>query len=75
MEVEAPILALGLVAAGLLPASSGETDPVGAQAYPLRALALEAALALIVILGTVTVIQRILHVRAQASREVRERRS
>lgn len=74
-EVRIVLLALGLVAAGLLPGSSGETGPAGAQAYPLPALALEAALALIVILGTITVIQRILHVRAQASREVPKRRS
>ena len=38
----------------------------GAQAYPLSALALEAALGLIALLGTVTVVQRILHTRAQA---------
>lgn len=65
-EVRVAILALGLVLAGLLPGFPEDTGAPGAMAYPLSALALEAALALIVVLGTITVIQRILHVRAQS---------
>jgi CDP-diacylglycerol--glycerol-3-phosphate 3-phosphatidyltransferase len=65
-EVRVAILALGLVVAGLLPGFPEDMDTPGARAYPLSALALEAALALIVVLGTITVAQRILHVRAQS---------
>jgi len=65
-EVRVVILTLGLVAAGLLPGFPEDMDTPGATAYPLSALALEAALALIAILGTITVIQRVLHTRAQA---------
>lgn len=65
-EVRTVILTLGLVVAGLLPGLPVDTVTPGAQAYPLSALALEAALGLIAILGTATVIQRILHARAQA---------
>ncbi len=65
-EVRVAILAIGLVLAGLLPDFPEDMDSPGALAYPLSSLALEAALALIVILGTVTVVQRILHVRAQS---------
>ncbi len=61
-EVRIAILTVGLIAAGLLPGFPSDMDTPGAQAYPLSALALEAALALIAILGTLTVIQRILHV-------------
>lgn len=70
-EVRIVILALGLVAAGILPSLPADLDTPGARAYPLSALALEAALGLIVILGTVTVIQRILHTRAQARQQER----
>lgn len=62
-EVRVVILTLGLVLAGLLP---GLPEDAGAGAYPLSALALEASVALIAILATITTIQRILHVRAQA---------
>jgi CDP-diacylglycerol--glycerol-3-phosphate 3-phosphatidyltransferase len=51
-EVRVAILGLGLIVAGLLPGLSG--------------MALDATLGLITILATITVIQRILHVRAQA---------
>ena len=65
-EVRIVILTVGLFAAGLLPGFPSDMDTPGAQAYPLSALALEAALALIAILGTLTVIQRILHVVRQS---------
>jgi CDP-diacylglycerol--glycerol-3-phosphate 3-phosphatidyltransferase len=65
-EVRTVILALGLVVAGMLPGFPADMDTPGAMAYPLSALALEVALGLIAILGTITVIQRILHTRAQA---------
>ena len=64
-EVRTVILSLGLVIAGLLP---GVPVDAGAGAYPPSALALEAALGLIAILGTATVVQRILHTREQARR-------
>ncbi len=65
-EVRLVILTVGLVIAGLLPGFPEDMDQPGAMAYPLSALALEAALALITILATITTIQRILHARAQA---------
>ena len=65
-EVRTVILTLGLVVAGILPGFPVDMNTPGAQAYPLSALALEAALGLIALLGTVTVVQRILHTRAQA---------
>ena len=68
-EVRIVILTLGLVAAGLLPGLPKDPDLPGATAYPLSALALEAALGLIALLGTITVIQRILHTRAQARQQ------
>jgi len=74
-EVRIVILTLGLVVAGILPGFPEDMDTPGARAYPLSALALEAALGLIAILGTVTVIQRILHTRAQAAGEALERPS
>ncbi|HEY7736365.1 MAG TPA: CDP-alcohol phosphatidyltransferase family protein [Candidatus Limnocylindrales bacterium] len=68
-EIRIVILALGLVVAGLLPGFPADMDLPGARAYPLSALALESALALIAILATLTTIQRILHVIGQASKE------
>jgi CDP-diacylglycerol--glycerol-3-phosphate 3-phosphatidyltransferase len=65
-EVRLVILTLGLIAAGILPGFPEDMDTPGATAYPPSALALEAALGLIAILGTITVIQRVLHTRAQA---------
>ena len=65
-EVRIAILTIGLIAAGLLPGFAEDVDLPGAMAYPLSALALEAALGLITILATTTTIQRILHVRALA---------
>ncbi len=52
--------------AGLLPGFPEDMDLPAARAYPPSALALEASLGLITILATITTIQRILHVRAQA---------
>lgn len=65
-EIRIVILTVGLIGAGLLPGFPEDMDGAGGAAYPLQALALEAALALITILATITTIQRILHVRAQA---------
>lgn len=65
-EIRIVILAAGLILAGLLPGLPQDTDLPGAQAYPLSALVLEVALGMIAILGTVTTIQRIIHVTRQA---------
>jgi len=65
-EVRIVILTIGLIGAGLLPGFPEDMDGAGGAAYPLRALALEATLGFITILATITTIQRILHVRAQA---------
>jgi len=70
-EVRIVILTLGLVVAGMLPGFPEDVDTPGALAYPLSALALELALGLIAILGTVTVVQRILHTRGQARQQAR----
>jgi CDP-diacylglycerol--glycerol-3-phosphate 3-phosphatidyltransferase len=64
-EVRLAILGVGLILAGLLHAPE-PTGGAGGAAYPLDGLILEAALGLIALLATVTVIQRIFHVRAQA---------
>ena len=65
-EVRVAILSLGLIVAGLLPGFPVDTDGAGGAAYPLSGLALDISLGLIAILATITTIQRILHVRAQA---------
>lgn len=65
-EVRIAILTLGLVLAGLLPGIPEDMNTPGAMAYPLSALALEAALGLIAVLATVTTIQRIVHTISQA---------
>ncbi len=65
-EVRLVILTLGLIAAGLLTGP----DPVGGaggMAYPLNALALNAALGLIAVLATITTVQRIVHTARQAT--------
>ena len=66
-EIRVAILGIALIAAGFVvaPASTCATCAGGA-ASPVDILILEAALAIIAIGATVTVIQRILHVRAQA---------
>lgn len=68
-EVRIVILGIGLIVAGLLPGFPTDVDVPGGRAYPLQALALEAALGLIAVLATITVIQRILHVRKQAAED------
>jgi len=65
-EVRVAILGIGLVVAGLLPGFPEDMDGVGGLAYPLSGLAIDATLGLITVLATVTVVQRILHVRRQA---------
>ncbi len=65
-EVRIAILSIGLIVAGLLPGFPADMDLPGAMAYPLSGLVLNASLGLITILATITTIQRILHVRAQA---------
>jgi phosphatidylglycerophosphate synthase len=64
-EVRIVILTLGLIGAGLIGTDIGSSTCdtcAGGAAYPTGALVLEAALGLIAVLGTLTVIQRILHV-------------
>jgi CDP-diacylglycerol--glycerol-3-phosphate 3-phosphatidyltransferase len=68
-EVRTVILSLGLVVAGLLPGVTVAAGGAASGAYPLSALVLEGALGLIAILGTATVVQRILHTREQARRQ------
>ena len=67
-EVRIAILGLGLGIAGLLPGFPNDTDGAGGAAYPLSAVALNLSLGLITILATITVIQRVVHVRAQSIR-------
>jgi CDP-diacylglycerol--glycerol-3-phosphate 3-phosphatidyltransferase len=65
-EVRVAILGIGLVVAGLLPGFPEDMDGAGGLAYPLSGLAIDATLGVITVLATVTVVQRILHVRRQA---------
>jgi phosphatidylglycerophosphate synthase len=65
-EVRIVILTIGLIAAGLLPASYQDGAGAGGAAYPLSATALEIALGLIAVLATITTIQRIVHTINQA---------
>jgi phosphatidylglycerophosphate synthase len=69
-EVRLVILTLGLVVAGLLPGLPADTSAPGAMAYPLSAIALEAALGLIAVLATITTIQRIVATVGQAGRTI-----
>jgi CDP-diacylglycerol---glycerol-3-phosphate 3-phosphatidyltransferase len=69
-EVRLVILSLGLVLAGLLGTGVASPDGgtgAGGAALPPGILALEAALGIIAVGATITVIQRILHVRSQAA--------
>jgi hypothetical protein len=66
-EVRLVILTLGLVLAGLLPGFPTDTSTPGGMAYPLNALALEAALGLIALLASITTVQRIVVTLRQAS--------
>ena len=68
-EVRVVILSLGLIAAGLLPGFPEDMDAPGGLAYPLSALALEAALGLIALLATITTIQRIVHTVHQSAQQ------
>ena len=70
-EVRTVILTVGLLAAGILPGLPRDTSGAGGGAYPLSAIALEVALGLIAVLATITVVQRILHTRAEAGRQAR----
>lgn len=66
-EIRLIILSAGLIVGGLLgtePVLAG--DGAGGAAFPVGAYAIFAALAIITIGATITVIQRILHVRNQA---------
>jgi CDP-diacylglycerol--glycerol-3-phosphate 3-phosphatidyltransferase len=68
-EVRIVILSLGLILAGVLgtqPDNSSCPTCAGGMAFPLGASALFLALAIITLGATITVIQRILHVRNQA---------
>jgi len=71
-EVRIVILTIGLIVAGLLPGFPEDTDAPGGLAYPLNALALEAALGLIALLATITVIQRVVATINQASKQDQE---
>jgi CDP-diacylglycerol--glycerol-3-phosphate 3-phosphatidyltransferase len=72
-EVRLVILSLGLIVAGLLgttvEVSEVELTLAGSAALPPGIVALEIALAIITIGSTITVIQRILHVRSQAKQQ------
>jgi phosphatidylglycerophosphate synthase len=66
-EVRLALLSLGLIVTGFLPGFPTDTGGgAGGAAYPPSAIALNLSLGLIAILATITTIQRILHVRAQA---------
>lgn len=72
-EVRLVILSLGLIIAGLLgtavEVSEVSLAPAGSAALPPGIVALEIALAIIAIGATITVIQRILHVRSQVQHQ------
>jgi CDP-diacylglycerol--glycerol-3-phosphate 3-phosphatidyltransferase len=71
-EVRLVILSVGLVLAGLfgtIPDTSSCSTCAGGLAFPLGASALFLALGAITVGSTITVIQRILHVRQQAKRQ------
>jgi uncharacterized membrane protein len=67
-EVRLVVLTLGLCAAGLAGGVAATLDATGSAV-------LAGALAIITLGATITVIQRVLHVRAQASGEASERPS
>ncbi|HET7828948.1 MAG TPA: CDP-alcohol phosphatidyltransferase family protein [Candidatus Limnocylindrales bacterium] len=68
-EVRIVILTIGLVAAGLLPGFPTDASGAGAAALPPNVIALELALGLIAVLGTITTIQRIVVTTNQARHE------
>jgi CDP-diacylglycerol--glycerol-3-phosphate 3-phosphatidyltransferase len=76
-EIRLVILCSGLVLGGLIGADlvvpEGGFQGAGGAALPPGMLVIEAALAIIAIGATVTIVQRVLHVRVQASRDAPER--
>jgi CDP-diacylglycerol---glycerol-3-phosphate 3-phosphatidyltransferase len=68
-EVRLVILSLGLVAGGIIGTTIETTCQTcaGGAALPIGILVIQSALGLIALGGTITVIQRVLHVRAQAA--------
>jgi hypothetical protein len=71
-EVRVVIISIGLVLAGALgtrPDTSSCPTCAGGAAFPLGASALFLALGIITLGATITVIQRILHVRSQARQQ------
>ena len=78
-EVRLVILCGGLVLGSLLGVDQGVPGSGfgngGAAAVPAGILVIEGALAIIALGAALTIVQRVLHVRAQASREVSERPS
>ena len=78
-EIRLVILCGGLVLGGLIGADlivpEGGFQGAGGAALPPGMLVIEGSLAIIVIGATITVIQRVLHVRAQAAAEALERPS
>ena len=78
-EIRLVILCGGLVLGGLIGADlvvpEGGFHGAGGAALPLGMLVIEGSLAIIAVGATVTVVQRVLHVRAQAVGEARNRAS
>ena len=78
-EIRLVILCGGLVLGGLIGADlvmpAGGFRGAGGAALPLGMLVIEASLAIIAVGATITVIQRILHTRAQAAGEASNRAS
>jgi phosphatidylglycerophosphate synthase len=71
-EVRIVILTAGLVVAGVLGTAPVDAEGVGGAggaAFPAGILALDIALGLIAVLGTITVIQRVIHVLRQPAPE------
>jgi hypothetical protein len=69
------ILCGGLVLGSLLGVNPGGLGNGGGGGAPTGILVIEGALAIIALGAAFTIVQRVLHVRAQASREVSERPS
>ncbi len=67
-EIRIVILTLGLLGAGIAGTSAADTGGSGLVATPLGVLILDAALGLIAVLATITVIQRIVATINQASK-------
>jgi CDP-diacylglycerol--glycerol-3-phosphate 3-phosphatidyltransferase len=67
-EIRIVILTLGLLGAGIAGTTAETAGGAGAAATPLGVLVLEAALGLIAVLATITVIQRIVATINQASK-------